>query len=254
MLKIILSGCCGRMGRSIAQQVNADEDVRIVAGVDVAGDAYDCFPVYRSVFDVTEPADVIVDFSHHSSVGSLIEFAVSHSYPVVLSTTGHTQQEQELVDNASKKIAVFQSANMSLGVNVLLSLCKKAAAVLHDNFDIEIVEMHHNQKLDAPSGTALLLANGINQMLPVAAEYEYNRQPKREKRPKNQIGIHSLRGGTVVGEHSVIFAGHNETLTLSHSASSREVFACGALRAAKYLRGKEHGKYSMDDLIQATLS
>ena len=254
MLKIILSGCCGRMGKSIAQQVNTDNDVMIVAGVDIAGDAYDCFPVYRSVFDVTEPADVIVDFSHHSSVGALVEFAVSHSYPVVLSTTGHTQQEQELIENASQKTAIFQSANMSLGVNVLLSLCKKAASVLHESFDIEIVEMHHNQKLDAPSGTALLLANGINQTLPIPAEYEYNRQPKREKRPKNQIGIHSLRGGTVVGEHSVVFAGHNETLTLSHSAASREVFASGALRAAKFLYGKTCGKYSMDDLIRSSLS
>ena len=254
MVRAIMHGCNGKMGQVIAGLIRDDAAIELVAGVDPYTGVENPFPVFKSIQECDVEADVIIDFAAAAAVDSLLAYCVEKKVPCVLCTTGLSEEQLKKVEEASKEVAILKSANMSLGVNVLLSLCKKAAVVLHDNFDIEIVEMHHNQKLDAPSGTALLLANGINQMLPIAAEYEYNRQPKREKRPKNQIGIHSLRGGTVVGEHSVIFAGHNETLTLSHSASSREVFACGALRAAKYLRGKEHGKYSMDDLIQATLS
>ncbi len=254
MLKIILNGCCGRMGRSIAQQLAGDEERKIVAGVDLCGVRYDEFPVYRSIFDVQEKADVIIDFSHHSGTGALIEYALANSLPVVLSTTGHTQEETELVKRASEKIAIFRSANMSLGINVLLALCKNAACILKDAFDIEIVEMHHNQKLDAPSGTALLLADGINLVLEEKADYVYDRHLKREKRTKNEIGIHALRGGSVVGEHSVIFAGDNETLTLSHSAGSREVFAGGAIKAAAYVVNKSPSIYSMDDMIGEILN
>lgn len=253
MLNILLNGCCGRMGRSIAQQLADSENAKIVAGVDLAGVSYSDFPVYRSLFDVSEKADVIIDFSNHSGTGALLEYALQNSLPVVLSTTGHTEEELALVEDAGKKIAIFRSANMSLGINVLLALCKNAANILKDSFDIEIVEMHHNQKLDAPSGTALLLADGINSVLDEKAPYVYDRHSVREKRSKNEIGIHAIRGGTVVGEHSVIFAGANEVLTLSHSAGSREVFASGAIKAAAFLVGQKPGIYNMDHMIAKVL-
>ena len=249
MLKIILSGCCGKMGRSIAARLKNSADAMISAGVDVAAEKYSSFPVYSTILDVTEDADVIVDFSHHSAVGAIAGYALSRAVPVVFCTTGYTPEELQVIEKLSAGIAVFRSANMSLGVNVLLALCRQAAGILGDSFDIEITEMHHNQKLDAPSGTALLLADGINAVSDGRYEYVYDRHLKREKRTSSEIGIHSLRGGTVVGEHSVIFAGANETLTLSHSALSREVFAEGALKAAAFLVGKAPGLYSMDDLV-----
>jgi 4-hydroxy-tetrahydrodipicolinate reductase len=185
-------------------------------------------------------------------VGSICEYCIDKNICVVFCTTGYTEDELELIKQTSKKIAVFRSANMSLGINVLNSLCKKAAEILKDSFDIEIVEMHHNQKLDAPSGTALLLADSIKTVVE-DAEYVYDRHLERKKRSKNEIGIHALRGGTVVGEHSVIFAGPNETVTLSHSALSREVFASGAIKAAAFLKGKSAGLYDMDCLINEVL-
>ena len=253
MLNVLLNGCCGRMGQSIARQLSDNESVKILAGVDPAGVAYADFPVYRSLFDVSEKADVIIDFSNHSGTGALLEYALRNSLPVVLSTTGHTREELVLVEEASKQIPVFRSANMSLGINVLMTLCKNAAEILKDGFDIEIVEMHHNQKLDAPSGTALLLADGINSVLEERAEYVYDRHSTREKRTKHEIGMHAIRGGTVVGEHSVIFAGTNEVLTLSHSAGSREVFASGAIKAAEFLVGQKPGLYNMDHMISQML-
>lgn len=252
MLKIILSGCCGRMGRSIAAQLKDNQNVKIVAGVDISAEKYSDFPVYSTIFDVTEDSDVVIDFSHHSAVGSICEYCIDKNICVVFCTTGYTEDELELIKQTSKKIAVFRSANMSLGINVLNSLCKKAAEILKDSFDIEIVEMHHNQKLDAPSGTALLLADSIKTVVE-DAEYVYDRHLERKKRSKNEIGIHALRGGTVVGEHSVIFAGPNETVTLSHSALSREVFASGAIKAAAFLKGKSAGLYDMDCLINEVL-
>ena len=252
MLKIILSGCCGRMGRSIAAQLKDNQDVKIVAGVDISADKYSDFPVYSTIFDVTEDSDVVIDFSHHSAVGAICEYCIDKNICVVFCTTGYTEDELELIKQTSKKIAVFRSANMSLGINVLNSLCKKAAEILKDSFDIEVVEMHHNQKLDAPSGTALLLADSIKTVVE-DAEYVYDRHLERKKRAKNEIGIHALRGGTVVGEHSVIFAGPNETVTLSHSALSREVFASGAIKAAAFLKGKSAGLYDMDCLINEVL-
>ena len=254
MLRIILCGCCGRMGKSVSQKVSEGSSAKIVAGVDIASSGGTDYPVYSNILDIHEEADVIVDFSHHGAVGAISGFAAQRSLPVVFCTTGYNEEELEVIKSLSTKTAVFRSANMSLGVNVLLELCRKAAKVLGDSFDIEITEMHHNQKLDAPSGTALLLADGINEALDNKAEYVYDRHLRRERRPKNEIGIHSLRGGTVVGEHSVIFAGNNETLTLSHSATSREVFAQGALKAAAFVAGKAPGMYNMDDLIKESLS
>lgn len=248
MLKIVLSGCCGKMGRNVAARIK-NSDKLISAGVDVAAEKYSSFPVYSSIFDVTEDADAVIDFSHHSAVGSIARFALERCLPVVFCTTGYTPEELKVIEKLSESIPVFRSANMSLGVNVLLALCRQACGILGDSFDIEITEMHHNQKLDAPSGTALLLANGINAASNNRYEYVYDRHLKREKRTRSEIGIHSIRGGTVVGEHSVIFAGNNETLTLSHSALSREVFADGALKAASFLVGKGPGLYSMDDLV-----
>ncbi|MBQ9545608.1 MAG: 4-hydroxy-tetrahydrodipicolinate reductase [Clostridia bacterium] len=249
MTKIILSGCCGKMGRSIAARLKNSTDIMICAGVDIAAEKYYSFPVYSTILDVAEDADAIVDFSHHSAVGAISEFSKLKKIPVVFCTTGYTPEEIGVIENLSKEIAVFRSANMSLGVNVLLGLCKRTVGILGDGFDIEITEMHHNQKLDAPSGTALLLADGINSASGGKYEYVYDRHLKRAKRTTNEIGIHSLRGGNVVGEHSVIFAGNNEILTLSHSALSREVFADGALKAAAFIASKAPGLYSMDDLI-----
>lgn len=251
MIRIILCGCGGRMGQAILRAAKDSCEVQIVAGVDLNADAASPFPVYPSISDFPDRADVIVDFSHHSVLPSLLAYATRTGTPLVVATTGHTEEEKEQMGAASEQVAVFSSGNMSLGINLLIELCRNAARTLGVDFDVEILEKHHNQKLDAPSGTALMLADGI------AAEreetrYVYDRHGIRQRRAPQEIGIHSIRGGTIVGEHQVIFAGSDEVITLSHCAASREVFATGALRAAIYLAGKGPGLYSMSDLINGT--
>ena len=251
MIHLILCGCGGRMGQAILCAAKDNREVGIVAGVDVNADALAStspFPVYQSIDEIPVRAQVIVDFSHHSALPSLLDYALRTKTPLVVATTGHTEEEKKMMRDASKQVAVFSSGNMSIGVNLLLELCRVAAKTLGGDFDVEIVEKHHNQKLDAPSGTALMLADGI------AAEreetsYVYDRHTVRQRRAPEEIGIHSIRGGTIVGEHQVIFAGNNEVISLSHSAASREIFAVGALRAAVYLADKGPGLYSMSDLI-----
>ena len=248
MINILLSGACGKMGNAVARCCKEETDVKIIAGVDKAEVLCD-FPVYKSFDDVKTITDVIIDFSHISVLESLLDFAIKNNVAVVLATTGYSAEQITKINDASKKIAVFFTANMSLGVNLLCSLAKSAAKVLGSNFDVEIIEKHHNQKIDAPSGTALMLANAVNDVFDDKYTYEYDRHSKRQKRPKNEIGIHAVRGGTIVGEHDVIFAGHDEVITLSHSAQSKEVFATGSVKAAKFIVGKPNGLYDMSSIL-----
>ena len=237
------------MGEAVARLAADSSDVRIVAGVDVNTSAqFSDFPVYQSIFDFVGKADVIVDFSHHTTLPSLAKYAVETSTPLVVCTTGHTDEELEIIQTSAEKVAVFHSGNMSIGINLLMELCKKASETLGIAFDVEIVEKHHNKKLDAPSGTALMLADSIKQTRN-ATEYVYDRHSIRRQRSAEEIGIHSVRGGTIVGEHEVIFAGNNEMITISHSAMSREIFASGALRAATFISGKPAGMYNMSNVI-----
>lgn len=250
MKQIILCGCCGKMGRVIAQLVENRDDCEIAAGVDLQTPANPLpFPVYDSIEKIQVPADVIIDFSHPSCLASILTYAKEKQVPAVLCTTGYTAEQVQALQTASKEIALFYSRNMSLGINLLIELAKKAAHVLGDEFDIEIVEEHHNQKIDAPSGTALMIADAIAQSKEEAVHYMYDRHSQRKKRDKNEIGIHSIRGGTIVGEHEVIFAGNNEVVRLSHSAQSKEVFASGAVNAAVFLAGKPAGLYDMSALV-----
>lgn len=251
MTNIILTGCSGRMGEAIAKMLSSRTDAKIVAGIDINTSApakvYD-FPVYQSISDFPGKADVIVDFSHHSALPSILEYAEKSGTPAVICTTGHSDEERALMKKAAEKIAVFFSGNMSIGVNLMLELCRVAAKALGEGFDVEIIEKHHNQKLDAPSGTAIMIADAISEEK-TDAEYVYDRHSVRRARDKSEIGIHSVRGGTIVGEHEVIFAGANETITLTHTAASREIFAAGAIRAAVFMRGKSAGSYNMSDII-----
>ena len=251
MINIILSGCGGRMGQAIVRAAAEHTDCRIVAGVDmnVTAVAGVCsFPVYQTISEFPGKADVIVDFSHHTALPSLLSYATSTSTPIVVATTGHTDEERALLTTASETVAVFSSGNMSIGINLLIELAKNASKTLGLSFDVEIVEKHHNQKLDAPSGTALMIADAIGTTRE-ETEYVYDRHSVRQKRDPKEIGIHSVRGGTIVGEHEVIFAGNNEIISLTHTATSREIFAAGALRAATYLAKKPAGLYDMSDLI-----
>lgn len=249
MKKIILNGCFGRMGKVITEIVAENDQCEICAGVDAFASGTADFPVYKNIVDVKEKADVIIDFSNPSALSCLLRYAENTSTPIVLATTGYTNEQIEEINAAAKTVPVFFTFNMSLGINLLTALSKRAAQILGKDFDIEIVEKHHNQKLDAPSGTALMLANSINEVFDDSLQYEYDRHSKRQKRPKNEIGIHSVRGGTIVGEHEVIFAGKDEVITLSHSAASRTVFANGAVRAAIFLAGKSAGIYDMNMMI-----
>ena len=248
MLRIILSGCNGKMGRVIADIITKKDDIDIVAGVDLDISQNGPFPVFKSFDDITVAADVIIDFSNPAVLSDLLSYAKEKKLAAVIATTGFSDEQIRLIYSAGAEIPVFFSFNMSLGINLLAELSRKAAVIL-GGFDIEIIEKHHNQKIDAPSGTAILLANEINDELKGKMTYEYDRHSKREKRTETEIGIHAVRGGTIVGEHEVIFAGRDEIITLSHSARSKEVFAVGAVNAAEFLNGKPNGIYSMKELV-----
>lgn len=249
MIKMILSGCNGKMGQAIARLAAETDDVEIVCGIDLQDMGLYDFPIYSLPPAYTGQADVIVDFSHPSAFEKLTEFALERKIPLVMATTGLDESQRERLKELSKTIPVFFSANMSLGVNLLIDLVKKAANVLYGSFDIEIIERHHNQKVDAPSGTALAIADAIDSVLEDEMEYVYDRHCVRKKRGKQEIGIHALRGGTIVGQHNVVFAGTDEVIELSHTATSKEVFAVGSIRAARFLQGKTPGMYSMADLV-----
>lgn len=249
MTKILLNGCFGRMGKAITEIVNKNENCSICAGVDSFGSGIADFPVYKKIDDVKEAADVIIDFSNPAALDSLLGFAKKYKLPLVIATTGYTKEQIDKIEEASKAIPIFFTFNMSLGINVLTSLAQRASQILGSDFDIEIIEKHHNQKLDAPSGTAIMLANAINNVNNDKMQYEYDRHSRRMTRPNNEIGIHSIRGGTIVGEHEVIFAGNNEILSLTHTAYSRDIFAVGAVKAAVYISDKSAGIYDMSKMI-----
>ena len=249
MTKIILSGCLGRMGKAITEIVKNTDDAQIVCGFDIASG--DCsYPVYNSYENVDVDADVIIDFSHPSNFSNILNFAKEKALPIVMATTGLSDEQRAELKDASNEIPVFFSANMSLGINLLIKLAQMATKVLESDFDIEIVEKHHNKKLDAPSGTALAIADAIDEAMTDDAKYVYERQSVRRQREKQEIGIHAIRGGTIVGEHDVIFAGPDEVITLSHHAASREVFAQGAVKAGMFMKGKPAGFYTMNDLFE----
>lgn len=251
MVRIIMHGCRGAMGRTITELVRGQEDIVIVAGVDPLGDGESEYPVYGSLEEVQEEGDVVVDFAAAAAVDHLLDFCAARKLPVVLCTTGLSQEQLDKVFQAAKETAVLRSANMSLGVNLLMKLVQEAARTLAGaGFDIEIVEKHHNQKKDAPSGTALALADSINEAMKGAYHYEYDRSKRREKRDGKEIGISAVRGGSIVGEHDVIFAGTDEVVTFSHTAYSKAIFGKGALEAAKFLVGKAVGLYTMEDVIK----
>jgi len=254
MKNVILCGCGGRMGRSVTEAIEASGALRIVAGVDIGATALGTvcsFPVYQNIEDFCGAADVIIDFSHHSALPSLIKYATEHSTPLVVATTGHSDEEKALMEEASQKVAIFFSRNMSIGINLLIEMCRRASAALGEDFDIEIIEKHHNNKLDAPSGTAMMIAEALRDERECETEFVYDRHEVRKKRESREIGIHAVRGGTIVGEHDVIFAGNNEIITLSHTATSREIFANGALKAALFIADKSAGLYSMSDIINS---
>ncbi len=254
MTRIIMHGCNGRMGQVITGIVANTEGMQIVAGVDMFNERRNSYPVFTSIEECDIPADVVIDFSNAAAVNGLLDYCVERNLPVVLCTTGLSEDQLAAMRAASEKVAILKSANMSLGVNILLKLLKDATNVLAPaGFDIEIVEKHHNQKVDAPSGTALALADAINEELDHSYEYVYDRTGRREKRPKNEIGIAAVRGGSIVGDHDVIFAGQDEVITFSHRAYSRAVFAKGAVTAAGFLAGKGPGLYDMSDVIGSAL-
>ena len=238
------------MGRVIQQLVAGRTDCTIAAGVDLFADSAAAFPAYTNIADVQEEADVIIDFSHPSLLTPILSYAAQKGgIPAVLCTTGYSAEQVEALKTAAQTQPVFYSRNMSLGINLLIELSKKAAKVLGDQFDIEIIEKHHNQNIDAPSGTALMLADAIASVRDGETQYVYDRHAQRKKREKSEIGLHAVRGGTIVGEHEVVFAGNHEVITLSHSAQSKELFATGAVNAAVYMCGKGPGLYDMSDMI-----
>lgn len=252
MTNIIIHGCNGRMGQFITSMAADDPDVTVVAGVDAFTGRTNPYPVFSSIKECNVKADVIVDFSNASAVDDLMDHCEANSTPVVMCTTGLSEAQLERVKVLSTKVAVLRSANMSMGVNTLLNLVKTAAGILADaGFDIEIVEKHHSQKLDAPSGTAIALADAINEALDNKYNYIYDRSGRRAKRDKSEIGISAVRGGTIVGEHEIIFAGTDEVIEFKHTAYSRQVFARGALQAAKFLSKQTSGLFNMQDVISA---
>jgi len=250
MIKLILSGCNGYMGKVVTALVNDDPEVTIVAGVDInTVKSYD-YNVYASHDSVTEEADVILDFSIPASLDGLLKLAISKKLPLILCATGYTPEQIDEIEKASEMIPVFRSGNMSLGINLLADLIKRACNVLGDSFDVEIIERHHRRKLDAPSGTALMLADAAASALPYDPEYVFERESKRQPRGKQEIGISAVRGGTIVGVHDVIFAGLDEVIEIRHTAASRDVFAAGAIKAVKFIKGKTPGLYTMDNVLQ----
>ena len=250
MVKVIMHGCNGKMGQTISGLIAADPEVELVAGIDARDDGHNPYPVYTDIEKCDVEADCLIDFSVAAAVDKLLDYCLSRKLPCVLCTTGLSESQLARVQEVSKQVAILKSANMSLGINLLLKMLKEAVAVLAPaGFDIEIVEKHHNLKLDAPSGTALALADSINEELDNEYEYVFDRSGRREQRPQKEIGLSAVRGGTIVGDHDVIFAGTDEVITFSHTAYSKAVFGKGAVQAAKFLAGKPAGMYDMSQVV-----
>ena len=250
MVKIIMHGCNGHMGQVISGIVEKDPDAEIVAGIDIADQGKNSYPVFTDIDACQVEADAIIDFSSAKATDKLLEYSAARQIPVVLCSTGLSEEQLAKVEETSKKVAVLKSANMSLGINTLLKLVQDAAKILATaGFDMEIVEKHHRLKVDAPSGTALALADSINEAMDNKYHYVYDRSQKREKRDDKEIGISAVRGGTIVGEHEIIFAGQDEVIEFKHTAYSKAIFGKGAVEAAKFLAGKPAGRYDMSDVI-----
>lgn len=251
MTRILLCGCNGKMGQAIVKAVANRDDCIITAGVDIITNCGYDFPVFDDFSKVDADVDVIIDFSNPATLNGLLNYAVKNNKNAVICTTGYTKEQIAQIEKASKRVGIFRSGNMSMGINLLIGLVKKAKSILGDDFDVEIVEKHHNQKIDAPSGTALMIANEISAVCNKEPQYVYDRHSYRKKRNKNEIGIHTVRGGSIVGEHEVIFAGHDEVISVKHQAQSKEVFAIGSINAAVFMNTKSAGAYDMNDLINA---
>lgn len=254
MINVILCGCGGRMGNAVTEAINEGNKFRVVAGVDINAEALSAacsFPVYQKIDEFPGKADVIIDFSHHSALAALSDYSVRTATPLVIATTGHSEDELELMRKTAESVPVFFSRNMSIGINLLIEMSRKMAKTLGIDFDIEIIEKHHNKKLDAPSGTALMIAEALREERD-ETEFVYDRHNVRAQRKTSEIGIHAVRGGTIVGEHEVMFAGNNEIISISHSATSREIFANGALKAAEFCIAKKPSLYNMSDIINQT--
>lgn len=252
MVRIIMHGCNGKMGQVITGIIKEDENAQIVAGIDVSDHIQNDYPVFSKISECNIEADVVIDFASVAAIDGLLDFCEEKRMPVVLCTTGLSQEQLDRVSKVSENIAILKSANMSLGINMLLKLLKEVTNILAPaGYDIEIVEKHHNQKVDAPSGTALALADSINEALDNQYDYKYDRSQERKKREKKEIGLSAVRGGTIVGEHEIIFAGTDEVIEFKHTAYSKAIFAKGAVQAAKFLAGKGAGMYDMADVIDA---
>lgn len=251
MLKILLNGCNGRMGQVISSIVSESKNVEITAGCDKLISSDTGYPIYKNISDCTFPVDAVIDFSHPTAFPEVTQFCTESKIPLVMATTGLSEQQVNELSQIAQKIPVFYSANMSMGISLLIELAKTAASFTEGLFDIEIIEKHHNKKLDAPSGTAMAIASGINSVLKQTKTPVFDRSSYRKERDVNEIGIHAVRGGTIVGEHSVILAGRNEVIEIKHEAMSRDIFASGALKAAQFIKGKPAGLYSMQDIINS---
>ncbi len=249
MTKIILSGCNGKMGQVISRLLKDDDTAEIVCGLDINTTQLCDYPVVDDLSKFEGKADVIIDFSHPDCMDKVADYCAATGTALVMATTGLSAEQVDKLNKLSESVAVFRSANMSLGINLLIDLVKKAAKLLEGDFDIEVVEKHHNQKIDAPSGTALMIADAMTEVLDNKPEYVYDRHSVRKKRGSDEIGIHAVRGGTIVGEHEVIFAGNDEIIEIKHTAMSKEVFAVGSIRAAKFIAGRQPGMYSMQNML-----
>lgn len=250
MINVIIHGCGGKMGRVVAEIVSAEPDCQVVAGIDRTAPKMD-FPTFATPMECTVQGDVIIDFSTATAIPDLLAYGKSSNTPMVICTTALSEETQKLLEETAKSVAILKSANMSVGINLILELVQKAAQVLTEaNFDIEIVERHHNQKIDAPSGTAMAIADAINTAMEQQFEYTYDRSQVREKRKPKELGLHAVRGGNIVGDHEVIFAGRDEVIEINHKATSREVFAVGSVTGAKFLAGKPAKLYTMQDALK----
>lgn len=251
MTKIVISGANGKMGKTVYNCVAQRDDFIISAGIDINTEKYADFEIYKNAKDLPEKPDAIIDYSHPSCLNDLLEYCLSTGTPIVLATTGYSEEQIAKIKKTAEQIPIFFSWNMSLGINLLVQLAKKATSILGNQFDIEIVEKHHNQKIDAPSGTALMIANAINETRKNEMNFIYDRHSRRQKREANEIGIHAVRGGTIVGVHEVMFCGNDETITISHSAASKAVFAEGSINAAEFIKSQSSGIYDMGNIVES---
>lgn len=250
MINVVINGCNGKMGVVLTNMISECEDTRVIAGVDRNPTKLDKnYPIYKDMWDTDEEVDVIIDFSHHSKLNNLLDYGIKKNIPLVIATTGFSREDEKLIEETSKNIPILYSKNMSLGINILVDLTKRMASLLGETFDIEIIEKHHNTKVDAPSGTASMIADEINHSLNDTKNYIFGRKGDKVLRTKDEIGIHSIRGGTMSGEHSVLFAGLDEMIEIKHTAITRNIFAIGAIKGAKFIINQKNGLYSMNDIF-----